>query len=269
MKITSEMRNSVPHGDPITITSSTGEQGLYLKVADRVNWFLAVCDKYNLQHRFAPMAQETVTKKAPPDDPYGRTEIVVERVKMGLYIDGELVGEAYGSSEVLYKTLENAETSAKGRVLSDIGFNITGGMNDPGELDGNAAYLSCDAPVPAAPLMAPGAINTPAPFAPAVPEQAAIPVAPAHAAPVAPVEPPKYANAWEDPNVVATAKAFIVPTGNYKSKSVGEMLALSEWHVRFYANMNPEKEFKSSARYPDFVAACKIVWLSIHPEDAN
>lgn len=264
MKITSEMRNSVPHGDPITITSNTGEQGLYLKVADRVNWFLAVCDKYNLQHRFAPMAQETVTKKAPPDDPYGRTEIVVERVKMGLYIDGELVGEAYGSSEVLYKTLENAETSAKGRVLSDIGFNITDGMNDPGELDGNAAYLSCDAPVPAVPLVIPGASGQPFNVVPTEPTQPSQPTVPAPAP-----APAQYKNEWEDPNIVATAKAFSVPTGNYKGKSVGEMLAMSDWHVKFYANMNPEKEFKSASRYPDFVAACKIVWLSIHPEEAK
>lgn len=264
MKITREMRDSVTHGNPITITNSNGEQGLYLKVADRLDWFLAVCDKYKLQHRFAPMAQETVTKKAPPEDPYGRTEIVVERVKMGLYVDGELLGEAYGSSEVLYKTLENAETSAKGRVLSDLGFNIKDGMNDPGVLDGNAAYLSCDAPIPAAPLVIPGATGQPFNVIPAA--QTSQPSVPAPVPTPAPVQ---YANAWEDPNMVATAKAFSVPTGNYKGKSVGEMLAMSDWHVKFYANMNPDKEFKSAGRYPDFVAACKIVWLSIHPEDAK
>lgn len=265
MKITREMRDSVPHREPITITNSNGEQGLYLKVADRVDWFLAVCDKYKLQHRFAPMAQETVIKKAPADDPYGRTEMVVERVKMGLYVDGELLGEAYGSSEVLYKTLENAETSAKGRVLSDIGFNIKGGMNDPGELDGKAAYLSCDAPAPVAPLAIPGATGQPSNVVPTAPaNQPAAPVQPATAP--APVQ---YNNPWEDPNIVASAKSYKVPTGNYKNKTVGEMLALSDWHVQYYANMNTEREFKSASRYPDFVAACKIVWLSIHPEDAK
>lgn len=258
--------DSIPHNEPIPM-----DNGAYLLVRDRKWWFRDYCTKKGvsgfIQTERLPRDVDTTVSDFKGDSCF-RSSVVTENVKATIYINGVPVSTAHGSASNLggynVKALENAETAAIGRALDLLGFNLRAAAPENGEYDGYAPSMSADSPIPAPPLMAPGQqyqpVNPAAPAAPAMPQGYVAPPAPPAAAPTMPVNP------WENQDEVEKAKAFIVPTGNFKNQSVGEMHAQSEWHVRFYANMIPDKNFGSAKRFPEFVEACRTVWLSQHPE---
>lgn len=254
--------DSIPHGTPLLM-----DNGEYLMVRDRKFWFRDYCSANGLAGYIdterLPRDVDTCVEGFPGDD-CRRASVVTENVKATIYINGIPVATAHGSATNLggysIKALENAETAAIGRALDLLGFNLRKAAPEAGEKDGASPCMCADSPVPAAPLMPTQPYQS-------APPAAAQPTPQAYAAPAAvPVQP---LNPWEDPAAIQSAKSFVIPTGKFKGVTVGEMNAQSKdaWHTRFYANMDPESSFGSAKRFPEFVQACRTVWLAEHPED--